>query len=76
MIPYLVSYVLRFVLVLTPELDMYNNFSSGILYIAHGSTLFIYLAFNKLFRRVLIGYLCFKFIKKWFITLNKIVYLK
>ena len=41
----------------TPELTLFSNISSGIQFMAHGSTLFIYFTFNKLFRSVLCEYL-------------------
>jgi len=56
MCPYLIAYILGYVLEQTPDLEIY-----GILYISHGSTLFIYISFNKYFRQVLNGY--FNFIK-------------
>lgn len=60
MCPYLIGYILSYVLESTAELKMYNNISYGILFFSHGSTLFIYLAFNKLFRQVLVSFFCRK----------------
>ena len=60
MIPYLISYILSYILESTPQLEMYNDISYGILFISHGSTLFIYFTCNKLFRSVLLGYFCVK----------------
>ena len=60
MSPYLISYILGYTLgVSSPGLDMFTNIAFCILYISHGTTLFIYFACNKLFRQVLIGYLKF-----------------
>ncbi len=57
MSPYLITYILRYVLgQSTPLLNMITNISFGILYISHGTTLFIYLSCNKLLRKVLIEY--------------------
>ncbi len=60
MLPFLVYYILSFILASSPQLSMYNNVTRGILYISHGTSLFIYIAFNKLFRQVLLGYFKFK----------------
>jgi hypothetical protein len=56
MIPYLLSDILSYLLETTPHLKIFNDFSYGIIFISHGSTLFIYFRFNKLFRSVLIEY--------------------
>jgi hypothetical protein len=61
MCPYLIAYILGYVLEQTPDLEIFTDISYGILYISHGSTLFIYISFNKYFRQVLNGY--FNFIK-------------
>ena len=50
------SYILSFIFDATPQLDMLNSITTGILYISHGSSFFIYLAFNKCFRKVLFEY--------------------
>ncbi len=60
MLPYMIYYILSFILAPSPQLSMYNNVTRGILYISHGTSLFIYIAFNKLFRQILLGYLKFK----------------
>lgn len=49
MCPYLISNVLNFIFNSTPELVIYQNISTSILFIFHGSTLFIYLTFNRQF---------------------------
>lgn len=61
MIPYSVSYIMSFLVSSSLELTIPNDFSYGIQFLAHGSTLFIYLKFNKLFRQVLVDYIHFKF---------------
>ncbi len=61
MIPYLISYILSFLLESTPQLNTFNNISVGILFLSHGSSIFIYFAFNKLFRSVLLKYFQLKF---------------
>ncbi len=57
MVPYMISYILYYALEWTPELTLFSNISSGIQFMAHGSTLFIYFTFNKLFRSVLLEYI-------------------
>ena len=57
MCPYIISYCLSFFIQATPELEIFTNISHGILYLSHGLTLFINLAFNKLFAQVLIRFM-------------------
>jgi hypothetical protein len=57
MFPYLIANILSYILQSTSELTLFTNISYGFLYVSHGSTLFIYLTFNKQFRQVLFGYL-------------------
>ena len=59
--PFMLSYIFSFVLTTTPQLQMFSNICFGIIYLSHSLTLFVYFTFNKLFRKVLIGYLHFKF---------------
>jgi hypothetical protein len=59
--PFMLSYIFSFVLTTTPQLQMYSNICFGIIYLSHGLTFFVYFTFNKLFRKILIGYLHFKF---------------
>ena len=53
----MISYILYYALEWTPELTLFSNISSGIQFMAHGSTFFIYFTFNKLFRNVLLKYI-------------------
>ena len=57
MCPYFISYILSFFIQATPGLEIFTNISYGILYLSHGLTLFINLAFNKLFAQVLIRFM-------------------
>ena len=59
MFPYLIAYILGYVLEQTANLEMFTDITYGILYVSHGSTLFVYVSFNKLFRQVLLDYLNF-----------------
>lgn len=59
--PYAVAFILSNVQPATDALYTYGVTSSGILFFTHGLNLFVYLAFNKIFREVLYGYLKFKF---------------
>ena len=61
MVPYLMSNMLSYSLVSTREFQLYSNISLGILLFSHGLTLFVYLAFNKMFREIFIEYLHLKF---------------
>ena len=55
----------------TDALYTYGVTSSGILFFTHGLNLFVYLAFNKIFREVLYGYLKFKFMIKTTISIQR-----
>ena len=58
MCPYVIAFILRLVLNPSYELEIFFTISLGIhWFISHGCTLFVYLAFNKLFRKVLFGYI-------------------
>ena len=61
--PYLIAYIIRYV---SSELRLFQIFSEILLDISHRINFFIYLKFNKLFRRTLNIYLrkFFKYI--WF----------
>jgi hypothetical protein len=61
MIPYLISYILSFILPPSPTLSLFATTTTGILFMAHSSTIFVYYAYNKLHRETLLGYLHFKF---------------
>ena len=56
MVPYLLSYILSFLLEKTPQLEIYNESSYLILFVSHSLSIFIYFRFNKLFRKILVGY--------------------
>jgi hypothetical protein len=57
MCPYVVAFILRFVLNSSPGLSIYFTISLGIMWISHGLTLFVYITFNKVFKQVLFGYI-------------------
>lgn len=57
MTPYNLSYILRLILVTSPELTLYNLVCSVLLTVAHGATFFVYLFYNNLFRKILVSYL-------------------
>ena len=60
MIPYLVSFTLSFIIEFTtPELTMFSNVASGIIYASHGLDLYINLAVNNLFKSLLDEYIQF-----------------
>jgi len=59
--PYAVAFTLSNIQPATDSLYTFGVTSSGILFFAHSVYLFVYLAFNKIFREVLYGYFKFKF---------------
>lgn len=56
MAPFLVSYILGFILQPSTGFTTYMTITSCILILSHGLTFFIYYKFNSLFRKVLISY--------------------
>jgi len=57
MFPHMIYYILNFLLAPSSQLAMVNNVTRGVLYISHGTTFFIHIYFNRMFRKVLIRYL-------------------
>ena len=55
-IPQTVAYVMSLIIGISYQYSLNYNISIGFFFFIHGINIFIYIRFNKLFRKILIGY--------------------